>query len=108
MRIYDAPGSGNIPPTVLKTAAKAIYCVVDAVCYQPYSELGNKSLAEVFRFEQKDQRMIEEAARRLAQGTDPGVVPERFLIGSARFALDNRFARPEVIKENFYKELARR
>lgn len=107
-RIYDDPGSGNFPALVLKTAAKAIYCVVDAVCYQPYSELGNKSLAQVFRFEQKDQRMIEEASRRLGQGTDPGVVPERFLIGSARFALDNRLARPEVIKENFYKELARR
>jgi len=70
--------------------------------------LGNKSLAQVFPLAQKDQRMIEEAARRLGQGTDPGVVPERFLIGAARFALDNRLARPEVIKENFYKELARR
>jgi hypothetical protein len=107
-RIYDDPGSGNFPEVVLKTAPKAIYCMVDVVCYQPYSELGNKSLAQVFRFEQKDQRMIEEAARRLGHGTDPGVVPERFLIGSARFALDNRLARPEVIKENFYKELARR
>ena len=52
--------------------------------------------------------MIEEASRRLAQGTDPGVVPERFLIGAARFALDNRLARAELLKENFYKELARR
>ena len=39
--------------------------------------------------------MIEEAARRLAAGTDPGVVPERFLIGAARIALDRRLARPE-------------
>jgi hypothetical protein len=54
MRIYNNPGSGNFPAVVLKTAVKAIYCVVDAVCYKPYSELGNKSLAQVFRFEQKD------------------------------------------------------
>jgi len=52
--------------------------------------------------------MIEEAARRLAAGNDPGVVPERFLIGATRFALDNRLARPGVITENFYRELARR
>jgi hypothetical protein len=35
-------------------------------------------------------------------------VPERFLIGAARFALDNRLARAEAIKENFYKDLTRR
>ena len=52
--------------------------------------------------------MIEECARRLASGIDPGIVPERFLIGAARFALDNRLAGAETIKQNFYKELARR
>jgi hypothetical protein len=82
--------------------------VVDTICYQPFKDLGDKSLAQVCRFGQKEQRMIEEAARRLAQGTDPGIVPARFLIGAARFALDNRLASPEVIKGNFYTELARR
>ena len=82
--------------------------VVDTVCFQPYAELGNKSLAEVMPFGQKEQHMVEEAARRVAAGNDPGIVPERFLIGATRFALDNRLARPEVIVETFYKELARR
>jgi hypothetical protein len=82
--------------------------VVDTVCFQPYPQLGNKSLSQVIRFEPKEQQMIEEAARRLAAGTDPGVVPERFLIGAARFALDHRLASSEVITESFYKELARR
>jgi hypothetical protein len=67
-----------------------------------------KSLAQVIRFEPKEQQMIEEAARRLSSGMDPGVVPERFLIGAARFALDHRLARPGVITKNFYRELARR
>ena len=52
--------------------------------------------------------MIEEAAGRLAQGNDPGVVPARFLIGAARVALERRLAAPEVIAKNFYVELARR
>ena len=82
--------------------------VVDTVCFQPYATLGNKSLAQVIRFEPKEQQMIEEAARRLAAGNDPGIIPERFLIGAARFALDHRLARPGVITKNFYKELARR
>jgi hypothetical protein len=35
-------------------------------------------------------------------------VPERFLIGAARVALDNGLTRPGVIARNFYSELARR
>ena len=82
--------------------------VVDTICFQPYAELGDRTLAEVLRFEKKEQQMIEEAAGRLAAGTDPGVVPARFLIGAARVALDKGYARPGVITENFYRELTRR
>jgi hypothetical protein len=52
--------------------------------------------------------MIEEAARRMAAGNDPGIIPSRFLIGAARLAVEQRLARPGVITENFYKELGRR
>ena len=107
-RIYPNPRAGNIPEPLLRNLPEVIARVVDTVCFQPYEELGNKCYSEVIRFEPKEQQVIEEAARRLAVGTDPGVVPERFLIGAARFALDNRLARPGVIADNFYKELARR
>jgi hypothetical protein len=107
-RVYPNPRIGNIPPAALNTCRDAVKVVVDTICYQPYQELGDKRLSEVIRFGQKEQQMVEEAARRLAAGNDPGVVPERFLIGASRFALDNRLARPGVITENFYRELARR
>src|SRR3954447_8600335 len=97
-----------IPPAILATAGRAIPLVVDAMCFTAYSELGDRSLARSYRFEIKDQLMIEDAARRLAAGTDPGVVPARFLIGAARVALDRKLARPGVIATNFYEELARR
>lgn len=106
--IFSDPESGNFPAEILATADRVIPLVVEAVCYTPFDELGNKSLAQVCSFGQKEQRMVEEAARRLSAGTDPGIVPERFLISAARFALDNRLARSEAIKTNFYKELARR
>ena len=51
--------------------------------------------------------MIEETAGRLAAGTDPGIIPGRFLIGASRVALDRRLARPGVITRNFYTALAR-
>jgi hypothetical protein len=82
--------------------------IVQAICYEPFQELGGKSLAETIRFGAKEQLMIEEAARRLAAGNDPGIIPERFLIGAARAALDRRLARPGTISENFYRELSRR
>lgn len=107
-RIYPNPRSGTIPPKVLATFPKACALAVDTMCFKPFPSLGNKSLSQVIRFEKKDQKMIEESARRIAAGHDPGIIPERFLIGAARFALNNRLARPGVITENFYKELVRR
>jgi hypothetical protein len=107
-RMYPNLRAGTIPKRVVDTFADANPMIVDAVCYQPFEELGNKALADVIRFGSKEQHMVEEAARRLAAGTDPGIVPSRFLIGAARFALDQRLARPGVITKNFYDELSRR
>jgi len=107
-RIYPNPAAGDIPRSLLDSFAEACAVAVDTMCFRPYRGLGNKSLAQVIPFQPKEQKMVEEASRRLAAGTDPGIVPERFLIGAARFALDNRLARPGVIAKNFYLELARR
>jgi hypothetical protein len=97
-----------LPRRLLETFPRANRVVVDAVCYQPFDALGGKRLAEVLPFGRKEQQITEEVAQRLAAGTDPGIVPERLLIGAARVALDRRLARPGVITRNFYTELARR
>jgi hypothetical protein len=107
-RIYPNPRAGSIPKEVLATFPKACALAVDTMCYRPFPSLGNKSLSQVIRFQKKDQKMIEESARRMAAGVDPGIIPERLLIGAARIALDRRMARPGVITRNFYKELVRR
>ena len=93
---------------MLDSFAEANVLAVDAICFQPYPSLGNKCLAQVIPFQPKEQEMIEEASRRLAAGVDPGIVPERFLIGAGRHAFDNKLARPGTIAKNFYLELARR
>jgi len=105
-RIYGEGTGGNIPQAILKTFPRACSLTVDTMCFQPYPTLGGRSLAQVIVFGRKEQQMIEEAARRLAAGTDPGIIPERFVIGAARHALENRMARPGVIAKNFYKTLA--
>jgi hypothetical protein len=107
-RIYPDPRGGTIPAAMLDTFSEAVPLAVDAMCFQAYPSLGNRSLAQVIRFEKKDHQMIQEAAGRLAAGTDPGIIPERFLIGAARFALDERIARPGAIAASFYRELVRR
>jgi hypothetical protein len=108
LRLYPDPKQGNIPRAMLATFEDANAIVVDTICYRRYAQLGNKSLAEMIRFAPKEQVMVEEAARRVAAGIDPGVVPERFLIGAARVAIDRRLARPGVVTKHFYRELARR
>jgi len=106
--IYPDPRAGTIPPAMLDTFAVACPIVVDTICFRPYPSLGGRTLAGVFRFAPKDQRMIEEAGGRLAAGNDPGVVPERFMIGAARIALDRQLATPVANTSAFYRELARR
>jgi len=104
-RIY--PGAhGSIPGYMLRSFPRACALAVDAICYQPYKSLGNKTLAQTIPFGRKEQQMIEEAPRRLAAGNDPGIIPERFTIGAARYALRRRLARPGVLTKNFYKALA--
>jgi hypothetical protein len=107
-RLYPSTSAGNIPPALLRTSPECMRAVVDAVCFTKFPSLGNKSLREVITFEPRHQAMIEEAAMRLAKGTDPGVVPERFLIGAVRVAVDRRLASPEALMRNFYQELSRR
>jgi hypothetical protein len=108
MRLYPNLRAGNIPAAILDTFPKACALAVDAMCYRPFKTLGNKSYSQVVRFEKKDAQMIEEAARRVSAGVDPGIIPARYLIGAARVALDRRMARPGTITKNFYTELVRR
>jgi hypothetical protein len=107
-QLYRSPRGSSLPPKLLATADRAIPAVVEAVCYTPFTGLGGKALRDVIFFEPRHQAMIEESGRRLAKGVDPGVVPERFLIGAVRSALDQGRAAPDRLMRNFYIQLARR
>jgi hypothetical protein len=107
-RMYPRPTAGTIPPPLLASFPKVCRLLIDALCFQPFRELGDKSASQVLPFGEKEQLMIEEAAGRIAQGTDPGVVPERFLIGAARVALSRQLASSDTITTAFYRELSRR
>ncbi len=107
-QLYPNPARGSIPHALLSTAHRVVPLVVDTICYQPFRALGGRRLTEVLLFGHKEQQISTEAARRLASGNDPGIVPERFLIGATRIALDGGLARPGVIAHNFYEALGRR
>jgi len=107
-KIYPDPRSGTLPRAMVDTFSRAYPAVVDALCFRDFAPLGKRSLANTIKFGAKEHQMTLEAAERLAAGTDPGIIPARLLIGSARFALDHKLARPGVITKNFYTELARR
>ncbi len=106
--LYPSVAGSTIPAPVLRTWEQAVPAVVDAVCETKFPSLGGRTLRQVIPFEPKHQVMVEEAAHRLARGVDPGVVPERFLIGAVRTAVDRRLAAPETLMRNFYVELSRR
>jgi len=107
-RMYPSARLGTIPPAMLESFAQANVQVVDTIGFQPYAQLGNKSLAAVTSFRPTHDKMTQEAAARIASGTDPGIIPERFLVGAARWAVDHDLAPPGRITDNFYRALVRR
>ena len=106
-RVRESAGLRDDMFVSMDSYPDAIAIIVDAVCFRPFPSLGGKSLHEVLPYARKEQQIVEEAAGRLAAGTDPGIIPERLVIGAARVALDRRLARPGVITRNFYTALSR-
>jgi hypothetical protein len=107
-QLYPLTQRSRIPKAMIESFPVASRLVVDTICFKPCAQLGNKSLIEVTHFRPAHQEMVAEAAQRLALGTDPGIIPARFLVGAARWAISRQLAAPERIMQNFYAELAKR
>ena len=107
-QLYPSARRGNLPSVMLKSFGSARRLVVQTICFEPYEQLGNKSLVEVVTFKPSHQAMVKEAASRVAVGTDPGIIPERFFVAVAREALEQNYARPETVRHNIYRALVRR
>lgn len=108
LRLYPRLTPADIPRPIMETFSKASELAVDTMAFQPYKQFANKGLAQVLKFGPKEMEIVEQAGRQLASGQELGAVPARFMIGAARFALDNRLATPQAITDNFYKTLGRR
>jgi len=107
-QLYPKNVLAYLPRAFMSSFNRALRIVIDTICYQPYPQLGDKNLAQTTAFRPQDQVLVAQAAERLAAGTDPGIIPARFLIGAARSALDRNLVRPESISQNFYNALVRR
>lgn len=107
-RLYHRLLPTDIPQEIRETFGRVSEIVVDTMVFQPYKQFANKSMAQTVKFGPREMAMVEQAGRRLAAGQNVGIVPARFMIGAARFALDNRLATPQAITDNFYRSLGRR
>ncbi len=107
-RLYPRVTPADIPAPILQSFDTVAELAVDTMVFQPYKQFGGKSLAQVLVFGPQQMAMIEQAGRRLAAGQETGTVPPRFMIGAARYALDQRLGTPQAITDNFYRMLGRR
>jgi hypothetical protein len=107
-RLYPRISSSHIPSSFAKTFHSAAELAVDTMVFQPYPQLGHKSMAQVVDFGPTQLDLIQQAGHRLARGEDSGTIPVRLMISAARFALDNQLAKPQTITDNFYRILGRR
>jgi hypothetical protein len=108
LRLYPRLTAADIPRPIMETFSRASELAVDTMAFQPYKQFAGKSLAHVLQFGPREMTIVEQAGRQLAAGQEMGAVPARFMIGAARFALDNRLATPQAITDNFYRTLGRR
>ncbi len=106
--LYPPSVATRVPRFLKDSFPKANRLTVDTICFQPHPSYGNRPLAGVTRFRQQDGETVREAAERLAAGTDPGILPERFFIPAVREALSRGLAPPDRLADNFYKALTRR
>lgn len=104
-RIYGPDVAKRVPAHMRRGFSKAADAVVQELALRKMAAYGGKSLAGVVCFQRKDAATISEAATRLAKGTNPGILPSRFLISAAREALARKLASPETITRNFYTTL---
>ena len=107
-RLYPRVTPADIPPALTATFDRAAELAVDTMVFQPHTQLANKSVAQLLTFGPEQMAMVETAGRRLAAGQDVGTVPPRFMVGAARFALEQGLAPPQTITQNFYRTLGRR
>lgn len=106
--IYPASVTKGLPDAFWRTFARASRETVQALCFEPHHAYGGKALTNVVRFRRQDLPVVREAAKRMADGTNPGIVPERFLICAAREALQRKLAEPDRISARFYDALTGR
>ncbi|WP_370402059.1 hypothetical protein [Sulfitobacter sp. JB4-11] len=107
-RLYSRKLIRRLPPELGHAVRPATQAAIEALVYTKYRQFGDRSLSDVVSFGTREAAMTREAASRLAAGTDPGIVPERFLIGASRIAIERRLAPPGRIVTNFYNALERR
>jgi Amidohydrolase family len=84
-------------PELLEPFPEASWLAVDAMCFLPFSSLGDKSMAQVVRFGEKEQKKTEEAAGRPPQGRDGDTTgrARRARLATSNQPTDRRSAMPD-------------
>ncbi len=106
-QLYPDQPHHDLPDAFKKTLKRGIAAMVEAICYSKMPHYGGKSLAGTTSFSPQDQALVAEAAGRLIEGTNTGILPERFLIAASRQAIARRGASTSAIARNFFKSLGR-
>ncbi|WP_417807082.1 hypothetical protein [Thioclava sp.] len=106
-KIYPTTLRRSLPAEFRDSFDTASELMVQAICFDPFAQLGNRALVDVVRFGPRDVEFVKEAAHRLERGDNTGVLPERHLIAAARRAISRKGADPGTISRNFYATLQR-
>jgi len=85
--LYDPTRGHRVPAALLMDTAPTISAVVDEIAFQSRRGLAQRALADVIRFDPRDEFAIRAGARELTKGKMPAHLPPRFLVSASRYAL---------------------
>lgn len=100
-RVWDTlypPSRGHrIPARLLTTADAAIPHVVDEIAFQTRRNLAQHALVDILPFTVADERAIDDASRRLAEGIVPDDLPPRHMVSASSRALATGRIHPQAL-----------
>ena len=106
-QLYPGEAYHDLPEAFGKTLKRGIAAMVEAICFTAQAEYGGKQLSKVVSYSVDDKVLVAEAASRLVEGMNTGILPERFLIAASRQAIASPGVQTGVVARNFFKSLGR-
>lgn len=103
--LYNPKRINRLPARLLMTSNRIIPEVVDEIAFQTRRNLAQRSLADIIRFDQSDEKNIRAGAQALVGGRMPQELAPRHLVSASSYALAEGKIAPRLLADRVIDRL---